>query len=31
VWEDYRLIYQIQDSVLVDFVLKIGHRKDIYR
>jgi len=34
-WEvhvgDYRIIYDIQDSVLLVLVLKIGHRRDIYR
>ena len=28
---DYRVIYQIHDSVLVILVIEIGHRKDIYR
>ena len=28
---DYRVIYTILDSVLVIEVVKIGHRKDIYR
>lgn len=28
---DYRVIYDIQDSVLLVLVLKIGHRRDIYR
>ncbi len=28
---DYRVIYQINDSVLVVLVIEIGHRKDIYR
>ena len=28
---DYRVIYDIQDGVLVVLVLKIGHRRDIYR
>lgn len=27
---DYRIIYQINDNVLVILVLEIGHRKDIY-
>jgi mRNA interferase RelE/StbE len=27
----YRIIYQIQDEVLTVLVLKIGHRKEIYR
>lgn len=28
---DYRIIYQIQDDVLTVLVVKIGHRRDIYR
>ena len=28
---DYRIIYEIQDEILLILVLKIGHRKDIYR
>ena len=28
---DYRIIYQIQDSVLVVLVVKVGHRRDVYR
>ena len=28
---DYRIIYEIQDDVLVILIVKIGHRKDIYR
>ncbi|MBI2026887.1 MAG: type II toxin-antitoxin system RelE/ParE family toxin [Deltaproteobacteria bacterium] len=28
---DYRIIYQIQDKILLILVIKIGHRKDIYR
>jgi mRNA interferase RelE/StbE len=28
---DYRIIYQIQDQALIILVLKIGHRRDIYR
>ena len=27
----YRIIYSIQDNVLTVWVVKIGHRKDIYR
>jgi mRNA interferase RelE/StbE len=27
----YRLIYKIEDDKLVILVLKIGHRKDVYR
>lgn len=28
---DYRLIYEVRNEILVVLVLKIGHRKDIYR
>jgi mRNA interferase RelE/StbE len=28
---DYRIIYQIQDTVLVVLVVEIGHRREIYR
>ena len=28
---DYRIIYDIQDQVLIVLVLKIGHRREIYR
>jgi len=28
---DYRAIYQIQDDRLLILVVKIGHRRDIYR
>lgn len=28
---DYRIIYEIQDSVLLVDVIDLGHRKDIYR
>jgi len=27
----YRVLYEIQDDVLVVCVVKVGHRKDIYR
>ena len=27
----YRVIYQIQDDVLVVLVVKVRHRKDVYR
>lgn len=27
----YRIIYEIQDDVLVVIVVKVGHRRDIYR
>jgi mRNA interferase RelE/StbE len=28
---DYRIIYEIKDKVLIVLVLRIGHRRDIYR
>lgn len=28
---DYRIIYQIQDNVLLVTVVKVGHRREIYR
>lgn len=28
---DYRIVYEIQDEVLLILIIKIGHRKDIYR
>ena len=28
---DYRIIYEIQEDLLLVLVVKIGHRKDIYR
>ena len=28
---DYRIIYEIQDDILLVLIVKIGHRKDIYR
>ena len=28
---DYRIIYEIEDDVLIVIVLDVGHRKDIYR
>jgi mRNA interferase RelE/StbE len=28
---DYRIIYEIQNNVLLILIIKIGHRKDIYR
>ncbi|WP_027371063.1 type II toxin-antitoxin system RelE family toxin [Desulfovermiculus halophilus] len=28
---DYRIIYEIQEEILLILVVKIGHRKDIYR
>ena len=28
---DYRVIYMVQDKVLLVLVVKIGHRRDVYR
>ena len=28
---DYRIVYQIQDAVLLVLVVKIGHRREVYR
>ena len=28
---DYRIIYEIQEDTLLILVLKIGHRKEVYR
>ena len=28
---DYRIVYEIQQNVLLILIIKIGHRKDIYR
>ena len=28
---NYRIVYAIQDEILVVYVIKIGHRKDIYK
>jgi mRNA interferase RelE/StbE len=28
---DHRIIYEVQDEVLVVLIVKVGHRKDIYR
>ena len=28
---DFRVIYQIQDAVLIILVVEIGHRREIYR
>ncbi|MBN1965591.1 MAG: type II toxin-antitoxin system RelE/ParE family toxin [Anaerolineae bacterium] len=27
---DYRIVYEIHDDVLVVYLIKVGHRKDIY-
>lgn len=28
---DYRIVYAIQDEMLIIFVIQIGHRREIYR
>jgi mRNA interferase RelE/StbE len=28
---DYRIVYSISDDVLVVWVVKVGHRRDVYR
>ena len=28
---DYRVIYEIQEEVLIILIVKIGHRKDVYK
>ena len=28
---DYRVVYQIRDDRLIVLVVRIGHRKDVYR
>ncbi|MBB64636.1 MAG: type II toxin-antitoxin system mRNA interferase toxin, RelE/StbE family [Waddliaceae bacterium] len=28
---DYRIVYEIRDSVLLILILELGHRKDMYR
>lgn len=30
-WGTYRVIYQVEGKKLIVLILKIGHRKDIYR
>jgi len=27
----YRIVYEVQDDVLVVHIVKVGHRKDVYR
>lgn len=29
--DDYRIVYEIVDRVLVIYVIRIAHRKDVYR
>ena len=28
---EYRILYSIEDAVLIVFVVKVSHRKDVYR
>ena len=28
---DYRILYSIEDDILVVYVVKVGHRKNVYR
>jgi mRNA interferase RelE/StbE len=28
---DYRIVYEIEDDVLIVYVIRIRHRKDVYR
>lgn len=28
---DYRILYAIEDSVLIVFIVKVGHRRDVYK
>ena len=28
---DYRIVYEIQEEILLILILKIGHRKEVYR
>jgi len=28
---DYRIIYEIKDEILIVVVVKVGHRRDVYR
>lgn len=28
---DYRIVYRVEDAVLVVLVVRIGHRRDVYR
>ena len=28
---EYRIVYEIRDKVLVVLVLKVGHRREVYR
>lgn len=28
---DYRIVYEIKDAILVVLVIRVGHRRDVYR
>ena len=28
---DYRILYRVQDDVLVILVVRVGHRREVYR
>jgi mRNA interferase RelE/StbE len=28
---DYRIVYSVEDSMLIVWVVKVGHRRDVYR
>ena len=28
---NYRILYQIEDDILIVLIVKVGHRKDVYR
>lgn len=28
---DYRVIYEVRDAILVVLVIKVGHRREVYR
>ncbi|HMN23101.1 MAG: type II toxin-antitoxin system RelE/ParE family toxin [Ignavibacteriaceae bacterium] len=28
---DYRILYEVKDQILIIYIIKIAHRKDIYR
>jgi mRNA interferase RelE/StbE len=30
-WGEYRIIYSIQDDEMSVWIVKVGHRKDVYR
>ncbi len=31
IFGDYRIVYEVKDDVLLILIVKIGHRKDIYK